>query len=145
MPHSPTYGLVPLSMADRSLVSTTDCRLLNRSNYRKEKKPEIVNLPPPLLRPSPECQPYFWLRRVSLTCKFKGATSGNTKAPLNRAAIVHLSFSLCRTSIIEQGAIKRSKGLKEIINLADIWAELHASLNLVKWFFEVIKSINFTL
>lgn len=35
VPHSQTHGLVPVSMADRSLVSTTDCILLNQSNYRK--------------------------------------------------------------------------------------------------------------
>ena len=47
MPHSQTHGLMPASMADRSLVSTTDCILLNRSNYRKENKPEIVKPSPP--------------------------------------------------------------------------------------------------
>ncbi|XP_018536480.1 fructose-2,6-bisphosphatase TIGAR B isoform X2 [Lates calcarifer] len=41
--NSQIYGLVPVSMADRSLVSTTDCILLNRSNYRKENRPEIVH------------------------------------------------------------------------------------------------------
>lgn len=42
--------------------------------------------PPAPLRPSLERQPYFCLQQVSLTCNFKGAASGNSKAPLNRAA-----------------------------------------------------------
>lgn len=144
VPHSQTHGLVPVSMADRSLVSTTDCILLNQSNYRKENKPEIVKLPP--LRPAPECQPYFWLQQVSLTCKFKGATNGNTKAPLNRAAkVVHLSFPPLSDIDNRAGSHQALKCLKEIINLADICAQIHASFDLVKWFFEVIKSIHFTL
>lgn len=118
-PHSP--GLPPVSMTDPSRVSTADCILLNRSNYRKENKPGIVKPHPPPLRPSPEGQPYFWLQQVSLTCMFKGAASGNTKAPLNRAAkVVHW-----RSSEPESAQTFER-------NLAEPCSGVHAAFKLVK-------------
>lgn len=96
-------------------ASTTDCILLNRSNYRKENNPELAH-------PTRSSEALSGASALFLSpagVSYMQVSSGNSKAPLNRAANVVHFFLFC--FLLLQKALRK---------LAHITAAVHASFKL---------------